>query len=62
MDETKELTPEEKAKVKKIMKGVAIFALAYLGAKCGAKAALKDLKIDLTLISDGVKDKVIHLE
>lgn len=47
MDEKKELTPEEKAKLKKILKGVVIFAGAYFGAKCGAKAALKDIRISL---------------
>ena len=62
MDEKGNLTPEEKVKVKRILKGVVIFAGAYLGAKCGAKAALKDLKIDLTLISDGAKDKVVKLK
>lgn len=47
MDEKKELTPEEKEKLKKVLKGVVIFAGAYFGAKCGAKAALKEIRIDL---------------
>lgn len=55
MEEKKELTPEEKTKVKRILIGVAIFAGAYLGAKSGANAALKNLKIDLTLIPEGAK-------
>ena len=50
MDEKGNLTPEEKAKVKRILKGVVIFAGAYLGAKCGAKAALKDLKNLITSV------------
>lgn len=61
MFENRDLTPEEKAKLKKILKGVALCACAYLGAKCGAKAALKDLKIDLTLMSDGVKVPVAKI-
>lgn len=63
MFETMDLTPEEKKKLKKkIVIGAAIFVTAYFGAKCGAKAALKDLKVDLNLISDGVKIPVTHLE
>lgn len=55
MFENKNLTPEEKVKLKKILKGAALFACAYFGAKCGVKVALKGLKIDLNLVSDGVK-------
>lgn len=47
MDEKKELTPEEKEKLKKVLKGAAVLACAYFGAKCGAKAALKEIRIDL---------------
>lgn len=57
-----ELTPEEKAKVKKVLKGIAIFVCAYAGAQCGVKAALKNLKIDLNLVSDGIKVPVIKLK
>lgn len=49
-----ELTPEEKNKAKKVLKWVAIFACAYVGARCGGNAALKDLKIDLHLIPKDV--------
>lgn len=54
MIENRDLTPEEKAKLKKILIGVAIATCAYLGAKCGVKAALKDLKIELNLIPESV--------
>lgn len=55
MFENMDLTLEEKTKLKKkILIGAAIFVGAYFGAKCGAKAALKDLRIDLNLMSDGV--------
>lgn len=41
MLEDRELTPEEKAKLKKILIGIAIFAGAYLGAKHGVNTAMK---------------------
>lgn len=50
MFENRDLTPEEKAKLKKkILIGVAVFMGAYLGAKCGVNKAMKDelLKIHL---------------
>ena len=62
MDEKGNLTPEEKVKVKRILKVVVIFAGAYLGAKCGAKEVLKDLKIELTLIPEGAKSQAIKLK
>lgn len=50
MIEDRELTPEEKSKLKKILIGVAIFAGAYLGAKHGVNTAMKKgyLNIHLT--------------
>ena len=62
MIENMDLTPEEKSKLKKkLLIGAAIFAGAYFGARCGTKAALKDLKIDLNLISDGVRVPVTKI-
>lgn len=49
MLENRELTSEEKVKLKKILIGVALFAGAYLGAKKGVNKAMKEglLKIHL---------------
>lgn len=41
MFKDKNLTPEEKAKLNKILIGLAIFAGAYLGAKQGVNTAMK---------------------
>lgn len=49
MYENRELTPEEKTKLKKVLIGIAIFAGAYLGAKQGVNKAMKEgfLKIHI---------------
>lgn len=48
--ENRDLTPEEKAKLKKVLLGIALFAGAYLGAKHGVNTAMKKgyLNIHLT--------------
>ncbi len=52
MEDYIELTAEEKEKLKKVLAVAGVFALAFFGAKCGAKSALKDLKIDVNLITE----------
>ena len=49
MYENRELTPEEKTKLKRVLIGIAIFAGAYLGAKQGVNKAMKEglLKIHI---------------
>lgn len=42
MFEDKNLTPEEKTKLKRVLIGLAIFAGAYLGAKKGVNKAMSD--------------------
>lgn len=42
MIENRELTPEEKTKLKRVLLGVALFMGAYLGAKQGVNKAMKE--------------------
>lgn len=42
MLENKDLTSEEKVKLRKVLLGIALFAGAYLGAKKGVNKAMKE--------------------
>ena len=59
MLEDRELTPEEKAKLKKILIGIAIFAGAYLGAKHGVNKAMKEGLLRIHLVHPNGMETVL---
>lgn len=50
MLENKELTSEEKVKLRKVLLGIALFAGAYLGAKKGVNKAMKEGLLRIHLV------------
>lgn len=59
MLENRELTPEEKTNLKKILKGVALFAVAYLGAKHGVNKAMKEGLLRIHLVHPNGMETVL---
>ena len=52
MEKTIELSLTEKRRLKKALELAGVFALAFIGAKCGSKSALKDLRINVNLVTE----------
>lgn len=59
MYENRQLTPEEKTKLKKVLIGIAIFACAYLGAKQGVNKAMKEMTVKIHLVDKNGVETVL---
>lgn len=60
MYEKRELTPEEKTKLKKVLIGIGLFAIAYLGAKQGTSKAMKEGLLRIHLVDQNGVETVLH--
>lgn len=59
MIENRELTHEEKTKLKKVLLGIALFTGAYLGAKQGVNKAMKEGILRIHLVNPNGVETVL---